>query len=100
MRETSYRASRVCRILGNPVVFAIVVELLERGGMTPSELSKRLRRSVQTVSTHLARLRTADLVRYEADGRRTHYHLKHPKEIRHLLTTLRGLVAATLHVPD
>jgi len=100
MRETSYRASRVCRILGNPVVFAIVVELLERDGMTPSELSKKLRRSVQTVSTHLARLRTADLVRYEAGGRRTHYHLKHPKEIRQLLTTLQGVVAASLYVSD
>lgn len=100
MRETSYRASRVCRILGNPLVFAIVSELLEQGGMTPSGLSKRLRRPVQTVSTYLARLRTADLVRYEADGGRTHYHLKHPKEIRQLLTTLQGVVAATVHVPD
>jgi len=76
MRETSYRASRVCRILSNPVIFAIVTEFLERdGGLTPSELGRGLRRSVQTVSTHLAKLRMADLVRYETDGRRTRYRL-------------------------
>jgi len=100
MRETSYRASRVCRILGNPVVFGIVAALLEQGRMTPSELSKRLKRPVQTVSTYLARLRTADLIRYEADRGRTHYHLKHPEQIRQLLNTLQGVVAATVHVPD
>jgi DNA-binding IclR family transcriptional regulator len=81
-------------------VFAIVGELLEHGGMTPSNLSKRLRRPVQTVSTYLARLRTADLVRYEADGGRTHYYLKHPEQIRQLLTILQAVVAATVHVPD
>jgi DNA-binding IclR family transcriptional regulator len=81
-------------------VFAIVGELLEHGGMTPSELGKKLRRPVQTVSTYLARLRTADLVRYEADGGRIHYHLKHPEQIRQLLTTLQGVVAAIVHVPD
>lgn len=100
MRESSYRASRVCRILGNPLVFAIISELLDQGGMTPSELSKRLKRPVQTVSTYLARLRTADFIRYEADGGRTRYHLKHPEQIRQLLNTLQGVVAATVHVPD
>lgn len=40
MRETSYRASRVCRFLGNPVIFAIITEHLEQGGLTPSQLGK------------------------------------------------------------
>ncbi len=101
MRETSYRASRVCRILGNPVIFAIVTELLERdSGLTPSELGRGLRRSVQTVSTHLAKLRTADLVRYETDGRRTRYRLKHPSEIHRLLEALSSVVVGAARMPD
>ncbi len=101
MRETSYRASRVCRILSNPVIFAIVTEFLERdGGLTPSELGRGLRRSVQTVSTHLAKLRTADLVRYETDGRRTRYRLKHPGEIHRLLEALSGVVVGAARMPD
>jgi len=30
MREATYRASRVCRVLGSPLVFAIVAALLKR----------------------------------------------------------------------
>lgn len=100
MRETSYRASRICRILGNPVVFAIVTALSERGVLSPSALARSVGRSVQTVSTHLARLRTADLVRYETAGRQTYYRLKHPRQTRRLLAALRGVVASTSHTPD
>ena len=100
MHEVPYRASRVCRTLGSPVVFAIVTALLERGSLTPGELARSLRRSIQTISTHLAKLRTADLVRYDTAGGRTRYRLKHPRETRRLLAALGGVVAATTQVPD
>jgi DNA-binding transcriptional ArsR family regulator len=64
MDETEYRESRLCRLLGNPIIYRLVV-LLETGGpTTPSKLAKLTERSVQTVSSHLAKLRAADMVRY------------------------------------
>jgi DNA-binding transcriptional ArsR family regulator len=61
MDETRYRESRLCRLLGNPVIYQLVV-LLENGGpFTPSNLAKLAGRSVQTVSGHLAKLRAAIL---------------------------------------
>lgn len=56
MDETEYRQSHLCRLLGNPMVYQLVV-LREKGGpMTPSTLAKLAGRSVQTVSGHLAKL--------------------------------------------
>lgn len=100
MHEVTYRASRICRTLGSPIVFGIVMALLERGMLTPGELARSLRRSVQTVSTHLGRLRTADLVRYDTAGGRTRYRLKHPHETRRLVAALRGVVASTTNVAE
>jgi len=45
-------------------------------------LAKRAGRSVQTISNHLAKLRTADLVRYDSDGKNVRYWLKHRGETR------------------
>lgn len=38
---------------------------------------------------HLAKLRAADVVRYEAAGGRIRYRLKHPKEMREIFSALR-----------
>jgi predicted transcriptional regulator len=73
MDETRYRESRLCRLLGNPVIYQLVV-LLENGGpMTPNNLAKLAGRSVQTVSGHLAKLRAADSVRYDSAGKEVRY---------------------------
>jgi len=63
MEESKYRESRLCRLLGNPVVYQLVVLLNTAGALTPSKLAKLAGRSVQTVSGHLAKLRGAE-VRY------------------------------------
>jgi DNA-binding transcriptional ArsR family regulator len=63
MDETEYRESRLCRLLGNPVIYQLVVFLDQGGPTTPSRLAKLAGRSVQTVSSHLAKLRAADIVR-------------------------------------
>ena len=68
MDESRYRESRVCRLLGSPVVYQLVLFLENDGPLTPSKLAKIAGRSVQTVSGHLAKLRAADLVRYDTDG--------------------------------
>jgi DNA-binding transcriptional ArsR family regulator len=73
MDEIKYRESRVCRLLGNPVVYQLVLFLESGGPLTPSKLAKIAGRSVQTVSGHLAKLRAADLVRYDTDGKQVRY---------------------------
>ena len=82
MDETEYRESRICRLLGNPVIYQLVVLLSNGGPTTPSMLAKRAGRSVQTISTHLAKLRAADIVRYDSDGKNVRYWLKHSGETR------------------
>ena len=62
MQENSYRQSRLCRLLGNPVAFAIVQALADHKELSPSELAQAVGRSVQRVSTVLGALRLADVV--------------------------------------
>jgi len=92
MEETKYRGSRLCRLLGNPVVYQLVSLLGNNGPLTPSKLAKFVGRSVQTVSGLLARLRAADLVRYDTTGREVRYWLKHKRETQELLKVLEKVV--------
>ncbi len=95
MDETEYRESRICRLLGNPVIYQLIVLMDNGGPTTPSMLAKRAGRSVQTISTHLAKLRTADIVRYDSDGKNVRYWLKHPGQTRALLKALEKIVHAS-----
>jgi DNA-binding transcriptional ArsR family regulator len=80
VEEDSYRQSRLCRLLGNPVAFA-VVELLENKELNPSEIARAVGRSVQRVSSVLGALRLAEVVRYDTDGKHNRYRLKHPRQV-------------------
>lgn len=92
MEEKLYRQSRLCRLLGNPVVYSIVVALHELQEMTPTEIVQVVGRSLGRVSALLGALRLADVVRYETAGGHTHYRLKHRSETRRLLKALADLV--------
>lgn len=75
MPETMYRASRCCRVLGNPMAY-LVVRCLGTQRKTPGELCKLLRVQISTISMTLRHLRQVDLVRYEANGKTKQYWLK------------------------
>ena len=92
MEEGSYRQSRLCRLLGNPVAYAVVQLLAENNELNPSEIARTVGRSVQRVSTVLGALRLADVVRYDTDGKRNRYRLKHPSEVRSVLSALSRFV--------
>ena len=94
MEEGSYRQSRLCRLLGNPVAFAVVQLLEENRELSPSEIARAVGRSVQRVSTVLGALRLAEVVRYQTDGKRNRYRLKHPSEVRTVLRALSRFVKA------
>jgi DNA-binding transcriptional ArsR family regulator len=57
MEEKRYRESRLCRLLGNPIVYQIVLHLEAGGPLTPSKLAKLIGRQISTVSIHLGKLR-------------------------------------------
>ena len=98
MEEDSYRQSRLCRLLGNPVAFAVVELLAENKELNPSEIARAVGRSVPRVSNVLGALRLADVVRYDSDGKRNYYRLKHPSEIRQALAALSRFVKAASKV--
>jgi DNA-binding transcriptional ArsR family regulator len=96
MEEKVYRQSRLCRLLGNPLAFAIMNVLSDSKELNPSEIARAVGRSVSRVSHVLAALRLAEVVRYETDGRQARYRLKHPRETRQLLQSLAKFIDSSL----
>ena len=92
VEEGRYRQSRLCRLLGNPMAFAVVQVLAEIREMSPSQIARAVGRSVSRVSHVLAALRLAEVVRYETDGTRAKYRLKHPRETHKLLQALSEFI--------
>jgi DNA-binding transcriptional ArsR family regulator len=92
VEEVSYRQSRLCRILGNPVAFTLVSLLAVSKDMSTGEIAKAIGRSVPRTSNILGALRLAELVRYETEGRHARYRLKHPREVKRILDALSGFL--------
>ena len=95
MEEISYRQSRLCRLLGNPIAFTMVSLLAENKEMSTGEIAKAIGRSVPRTSNILSALRIAEVVRYETEGRYARYRLKHPREIKNILAALTKFVKTT-----
>ena len=95
MDEKRYRESRLCRLLGNPIVYQLVILLDAGGPLTPSKLAKLIGRQVSTISIHLGKLRAADVVRYDTSGKETRYWLKRKSEMKGLLRMLEKVVDAS-----
>lgn len=81
MPETIYRASRCCRILGNPAAY-LVMRHLGCGRKTPSQLAAELNFTVCAISVTLRHLRNVDLVRYQTVGKGREYWVKDPKALQ------------------
>jgi DNA-binding transcriptional ArsR family regulator len=90
MPETMYRASRCCRILGNPTAY-LIVRFLGNRRKTPTEISLGLGLSLPAVSTTLRQLRNIDAVRYETSGKTRQYWVKDPG-VLDVLSALEALV--------
>jgi hypothetical protein len=50
VEKDSYRQSRLCRLLGNPVAFAVVELLAKNKELNPGEIARAVNRSVQRVT--------------------------------------------------
>lgn len=88
--EIHYRASRICRVLGNPTAYE-VLHILKRGEKSPEELATIMGLSMPTISDVLRSLRQLDLIRYEVKWRRRVYWLKDDGVIN-VMATLENLV--------
>ncbi len=75
LSETEYRASRFCRVLGNPTAYQIL-KFLTKGKMSPTELTMEIGLSLKTISETLRNLRQVDLVRYDTVSNSKVYFLK------------------------
>ena len=96
VEERLYRQSRLCRLFGNPLAFSIVQVLGEKRDLSPSQIARAVGRSPSRVSHVLAALRLAEVVRYETDGNRARYRLKHPGKTREILRTLSEFIDAAV----
>jgi len=90
MPETMYRASRCCRILGNPTAY-LILRFLGHNRRTPSQISEAVEVSLPAVSITLRELRNMDLVRYETKGISREYWVKDRKALD-ILSTLEAWV--------
>jgi DNA-binding transcriptional ArsR family regulator len=94
--EKRYRASRICRALGNPTAYE-TLHVLSLGKRSPAELAGLLGVSIPTVSHVLRALRDLDLVRYEVTWREHTYWLK-TTAMKDLMTELEGLVTSIIRM--
>jgi DNA-binding transcriptional ArsR family regulator len=90
--EHRYRASRICRALGNPTAYE-TIHLLSDRRHSPAELAHLLGVSIPTVSHVLRALRDLDLVRYEVTWRERIYWLK-VTALKGIMTEFENLVKA------
>lgn len=91
MPETEYRASRFCRIMGNPTAYQIVSYLAKKKRSSPTELVEKIGLSLQTICDTLRNLRNIDVVRYETINKNKVYSLKDGK-IVDILEDIEGFV--------
>jgi hypothetical protein len=99
VEELTYRQSRLCRLLGNPVAVAVVSLLASGKDLSTGESAKAIGPSVPRTSNILGALRLAEVVRYETEGRYARYRLKHPREIRGILEAVSGFCKTTSVAP-
>lgn len=95
MPETMYRASRYCRVLGNPTAY-LILRCLGPERKTPSELSEQLGIGISTISITLRHLRQVDLVRYETQANSRQYWIKDDAVVK-LLDAAEALAVKMRH---
>ncbi len=90
--EKRFRGSQMCKVLSYPISYAIVRLLLDKGPLDLPTIVKEVNRKKSTVCGHLAKLRLANIVRYDKQWRRTIYFIKYPEEIKELLMVCEKVV--------
>lgn len=90
--EKKFRGSQLCRVLSYPITYAIVRLLLEKGPIDLDTIVKEVQRKKSTVCSHLAKLRLANIVRFEKEWRKTIYFVKYPEEIKEFVKVCEKVI--------
>jgi ArsR family transcriptional regulator len=85
--EALSRAADTIKLLGHPERLKIV-EILEAGEATVSEIQEKLGMPQAIVSQHLAKMRGYGIVAAEREGVHVYYRVLEPK-VRHILECIR-----------
>lgn len=78
MKEEDFRTARLFKVLGNPLRFKLLQELVRAPG-TPSELARLAHRPRPDVSRALQLLQWAGCVEYRTRGHFVVYRLRRPE---------------------
>jgi len=95
IQEKKFRGSQICRVLSYPISYAIAKMLLESGPLGLDDLVKEVKRTKSTVCNHMAKMRLANIVRYEKENRQTKYWIKYPYEMTEFMKACESLVERT-----
>ncbi len=86
--ETLQRAAEIIKMLGHPDRLKIV-EVLEQGETSVSEIQAALDLPQAIVSQHLAKMRGCGIVSSRRDGNHVYYRIVEPK-VGHILGCIRS----------
>jgi DNA-binding transcriptional ArsR family regulator len=89
VRADATTVAALARELGDPTRLAVLEHLVTEGPSGVSEMADTLELSGPRLSNHLARLRSADLVTVQRDGRHAVYQVASPS-IKELLASLHA----------
>lgn len=86
--EVLHRAAEIIKMLGHPDRLKIV-EVLERGETSVSQIQQVLDLPQAIVSQHLAKMRGCGIVGSRRDGNHVYYRIVEPK-VEHILGCIRS----------
>ncbi|SEK68528.1 transcriptional regulator, ArsR family [Roseovarius azorensis] len=95
--KTGPDISRIAALIGDPARANILTALMSGKALTATELAGEAGVTLQTASTHLARLETGGLITLRRAGRHKYFRLA-SEDVAHLLETLMGLAAGSGHL--
>lgn len=89
--------ARIAALIGDPVRANMLTALMSGKALTATELSQEAGVTIQTGSSHLARLEQGGLLRQRKQGRHKYFTLT-SADVAHVLESLMGLAAGAGHL--
>lgn len=88
---------RIAALIGDPARANILTALMSGKALTATELAREASITLQTASSHLAKLSDGGLLALRKQGRHKYFSLAN-EEVAHLLENLMGLAAGAGHL--
>ncbi|RKF19370.1 ArsR family transcriptional regulator [Altericroceibacterium spongiae] len=89
--------ARIASLIGDPARANMLTALMSGKALTASELAQEAGVTLQTASSHLAKLTDGGLLRLRKQGRHRYFALAHD-DVAHVLENLMGLAVSAGHL--